>query len=350
VDAFRAWRLQGGGTPGSLLEGFLASQAGSNYKKDLVQAEGTDTAIARAWISINMVGDYGEQDLQTMKDLRAEFQAVVQGRINCFVWASFFLRCEGWEVMDQLVLMAILSALVAVGFVCCLMLPPTEAFACLICIVFVNLNIMGFVSAWGVQMSPALVAYLVLTLGFSVDYAAHIAEAFSVNLQRPENAGKELGVIMERGLRTTGMSVLHAGTSTVLAVCVLAFSVSRGFRDLFKCFFLMVVFGLLTSMVLLPILLVAFARLMRWSKTEHSVKSDGDIETQGKDGKVMQITLGCPISKGSGEAEEETTIAMDPHGPAVANISEEPSSSPVVVSSPIRLGSRSKELSTITTM
>merc|ERR1711939_1208885 len=94
--------------------------------------------------------------------------------------------------------------------------------------------------------------------GFSVDYAAHIAESFCNNF-KGERGERRVAPweAMCRSLTTTGFSVLNGGVSTWLAVAVLAGSSTKAFTDLFKTFFLMVLFGLSHGLVLMPVTLVA---------------------------------------------------------------------------------------------
>jgi len=115
-------------------------------------------------------------------------------------------------------------------------------------------------------MSVSTAAILVLAMGFSVDYAAHIAEGLSTRAReslvtREQDAAKVTATL----LCSTGVSVLHGGTSTLLAVLLLAFSDTKGFQDIFKCFFLMVLFGLLHGLVLLPSLYIIYSQVRRWA-------------------------------------------------------------------------------------
>lgn len=257
VDAFITWRAGAGATSLSLRSDFIVSAEGSRYVDDMVPAGG-DRVIGRASLFVYVESD-SQGRLDLMNQARDAVDAVIGDQFNAFVWSPFFLTADRFALIDKVIVQSIVMALIAIGAVCYLMLPPTAATASLIAIALVNVDIMGFASWWGVQMSVSTAAILVLALGFSVDYAAHIAVDFCGRLYKRNVAHYDGFVeIIVEDLQATGVSVMHAGTSTLLAVIVLAFSVTKGFQDLFKCFFLMVLFGLLHGLILEPILVVLF--------------------------------------------------------------------------------------------
>lgn len=125
------------------------------------------------------------------------------------------------------------------------------------------------------NLNTGIAANLVLAMGFSVDYSAHVSEAFCLNLKGVPCQGKRVSVMggrqrldperaMCRALATAGFSVMNGGISTALSVAVLAFSSTKAFQDLFKTFFLMVALGLSHGLLLVPILLVYFQRGVNW--------------------------------------------------------------------------------------
>lgn len=261
---------------GRTLARFLDTPMGPRLKNELVpQASGkTDEIVARAWIWMFVPDESGEAELQAMKKLRAKYAEAMHGRGSGFVWADFFLNADRYERIDHMILESMAMALAALAVVCFVLLPPIAAAASVASIVLVNIDIIGFISLWGVQMQASTAAFLVLALGFSVDYSAHIAEAFCVRQQAQEK-GVDASIPMTMVLHTTGKSVLHAGVSTFLAVLVLAFSSTKAFQDVFKIFFLMVVFGILHGMILLPALLVTFTRCAQRRKKPCCAVSDG---------------------------------------------------------------------------
>merc|ERR1712187_336475 len=101
------------------------------------------------------------------------------------------------------------------------------------------MGIMGFLAIWNVKMSVNMAAILVIALGFSVDFSAHIAEGYNAMLHKPTSEPGDPAEMMSEVLSTLGISVLHGAKSTMLATCVLAFASTVVFRDTFKTFLLL---------------------------------------------------------------------------------------------------------------
>ena len=57
-----------------------------------------------------------------------------------------------------------------------LFLDPFTATLVIVCVVVINLNLLGMMSLWDVRLNIANLVILILSVGFSVDYSAHIAE------------------------------------------------------------------------------------------------------------------------------------------------------------------------------
>lgn len=274
VDAYLAWQVTQRSNESEqdprLLQKFLHAPEGRSFVDDIVLVQGNQV-MAKAWISFDIPSS-AEAQLRLTQQIRTTFANAVQNDVSGFVWSRFFLDADRYETIDRAIFQSQILGLFAVGIVCFIMLPIHAASASLISIVLVNINIAGFISLWDVQMSVSTAAILVLAMGYSVDYAAHIAEGLSVRMPQYSESSrlKDLVKPVVGVLCTTGFSVLHGGISTFLAVLVLAFSNSKGFQDVFKCFLLMVIFGLLHGLVLLPMLFVLSLRLSiclkRWHK------------------------------------------------------------------------------------
>jgi len=281
LDAFLPWRAGAGASVdrASLLAEFVNSTEGRRYSEDLVPISGgaSDAVVARAWVPFSIPSNLDDRLLQKQAMQKA-YSAAVAGRLpDSFIWGQYFMQCERYERIDGVIVTSVLSSLGAIALVCVLMLPPVPSVVALVSICLVNLDLIGFISIWGVAMSVPTAAILVLAMGFSVDYTAHIAEGLCSRLRSSKGSLSPavLADITAEVLCTTGVSVLHAGCSTLLAVILLAFSVTKGFQDLFKCFLLMVIFGLLHSLVMLPALFLSLVHVAQAVRGVAASKSDG---------------------------------------------------------------------------
>jgi len=111
-----------------------------------------------------------------------------------------------------------------------------------------GVNVGGFMHLWGLTIDVISCINLVIAVGLTVDYSAHITHCFiRLTGTREERAVKTL--------RDIGPAVLNGGFSTFLAFILTAGSASHVFSTFFKIFFLVVLFGLYHALVFLPVLL-----------------------------------------------------------------------------------------------
>merc|ERR1711871_113729 len=104
---------------------------------------------------------------------------------------------------------------------------------------------------WGLVIDSVSVINLVLAVGLSVDYSAHIGHCFMLKAGTRNARAKA-------ALADIGAPVINGAFSTFLGVVTLAFSSSYVFRTLFKQFFTTCVFGVFHGAFLLPVLLSWF--------------------------------------------------------------------------------------------
>ena len=104
----------------------------------------------------------------------------------------------------------------------------------------------------GLVIDSVSVINIVLAVGLSIDYSAHIGHCFMVK------GGDNKDARATESLADIGASVLNGALSTFLAVAVLLFSKSYVFRTLAIQFALTVGLGILHGLVLLPVLLSLF--------------------------------------------------------------------------------------------
>nr|DBA25145.1 TPA: hypothetical protein GDO54_012710 [Pyxicephalus adspersus] len=107
-------------------------------------------------------------------------------------------------------------------------------------------GVTGFMALWNVNLDSISMINLVICIGFSVDFSAHISYAFVSNKKSTAN---------ERvidALHSLGYPILQGGLSTILGVIVLCTSESYIFRTFFKIIFLVIIFGMLHGLAFLP--------------------------------------------------------------------------------------------------
>lgn len=119
-------------------------------------------------------------------------------------------------------------------------------------IVSIELGVVGYMALWGVNLDTISMVNLIMCIGFSVDFTAHICYAYmSSESTRPAERVRE-------SLYALGLPIIQGAVSTVLGVSALILAGSYIFMVFFKMIFLVIVFGALHGMLLLPVLLSLF--------------------------------------------------------------------------------------------
>lgn len=119
-------------------------------------------------------------------------------------------------------------------------------------IVSIELGVVGYMALWNVNLDSISMVNLIMCIGFSVDFTAHICYAYmSSGAQRPADRVRE-------SLYALGLPIIQGAVSTVLGVSALILAGSYIFMVFFKMIFLVIVFGALHGLLLLPVLLSLF--------------------------------------------------------------------------------------------
>lgn len=116
----------------------------------------------------------------------------------------------------------------------------------------VIVGVTGFMALWDVNLDTISMIILVVCIGFSVDFSAHISYAFVSNQKLSAN---EKAV---EALFHLGYPIVQGAVSTILGVVVLSASKNYIFRTFFKIMFLVIFFGLFHGITFIPVFLTFF--------------------------------------------------------------------------------------------
>ncbi|KAJ3611570.1 hypothetical protein NHX12_021585 [Muraenolepis orangiensis] len=117
----------------------------------------------------------------------------------------------------------------------------------------VIVGVTGFMALWDVRLDTVSMIILVVCIGFTVDFSAHISYCFVSSEASGANAR------MVDALFTLGYPIMQGALSTIVGVVVLSASKNHIFRTFFKIMTLVMVFGLLHGVTFLPVFLTLFA-------------------------------------------------------------------------------------------
>lgn len=136
------------------------------------------------------------------------------------------------------------------------------------CIVSIEMGVAGYMALWDVNLDSISMINLIMCIGFSVDFTAHICYVYMSSKETTADAR------VRECLYALGLPIMQGCLSTILGVSALIFTYSYIFLVFFKMIFLVIFFGALHGMFLLPVLLSLFGPTSCKSKTDEEMKMD----------------------------------------------------------------------------
>lgn len=173
--------------------------------------------------------------------------------ISLKVYHPAFIYYDQYLVIVQNTIQNVLIAAGAMLVVSLFLIPnPLCSIWVTFAIASVIVGVAGFMTFWDVNLDSISMINLVICIGFSVDFSAHISYAFVTSKESSANK-KAIGA-----LHQLGYPVLQGAISTILGVVVLAAAKTYIFRTFFKIMFLVILFGAVHGLVFIPVFLTFF--------------------------------------------------------------------------------------------
>lgn len=119
-------------------------------------------------------------------------------------------------------------------------------------ILSIEAGVVGYMTWWGVNLDGIALINLIMCIGFSVDFSAHICYHYM------SEEGKSPEERIAASLYALGLPIVQGAVSTILGVIGLAFAPSYLYVTFFKMIFLVIFLGAVHGLVLLPVLLSLF--------------------------------------------------------------------------------------------
>ncbi|KAI6241665.1 SSD domain-containing protein [Aphelenchoides fujianensis] len=232
-----------------LVDSFLTQPQYAKYKRDVrFNTNRTKLEASRVPVRLRYVGSRNQSRAMHLFRHLAETSEIPTG-----VYADFFQFAEQYNAVLPGTLSSVGIAGIAVVIVSLILIPePIAAIWVSVSIVSINVGILGFMTFWSVRLDFISMVTIVMSIGFCVDFAAHLAYNFSkgTNFSPHER--------VRNALYAVGFPIIQSASSTILGVSFLASTESYVFRSFFKTIILVIVLGVLHGLVVLPVLLTVF--------------------------------------------------------------------------------------------
>ena len=192
-----------------------------------------------------------------VSDLREICARYATEDLQVTVFQPFFIYIDQYLVILPTTLQSIFVTALVMIVISLLMIPNL---ACALWVSFsivsIEIGVVGYMTWWGVRLDGVALINLIMCIGFSVDFSAHICyhylTAGSEDQLALNHSSKNR---IKASLYALGIPIVQGATSTILGVCGLAFAPSYLFVTFFKMIFLVIMLGAFHGMILLPVLL-----------------------------------------------------------------------------------------------
>lgn len=198
--------------------------------------------------AINVSGTNQEKDM--VKQLR---KICKESPLNASVFHPYFVFFDQFELVLPTSIQSMFYGAITMMIISFIFIPNILcSFWVAFCIVSIELGVAGYMSLWEVSLDSISMINLIMCIGFSVDFTAHICYAYmSSKKKRPEDRVKEC-------LYTLGLPIVQGALSTILGITALLLAGTYIFLVFFKMVFLVIFIGAMHGLLLLPILLSMF--------------------------------------------------------------------------------------------
>ncbi|KAL7644515.1 UNVERIFIED_CONTAM: hypothetical protein RMT77_005347 [Armadillidium vulgare] len=201
---------------------------------------------SRFFIQTKDIKDSNE-DTQMMNRLR---EIAEKNPLNVTVFNPNFILFDQANLVKPAVLQATGIATVSMIIISLILIPNKWCSLYIgFTIVSIEIGVIGFMSLWNVKLSFISLICLVMCIGFSVDFTAHISYSYCNSKAKTSN-----DKIMET-LYALGLPIVQSGLSTICSIIVFVFVPAYVYVYFFKVVFLVVLFAGLHGLFLVPVLL-----------------------------------------------------------------------------------------------
>ncbi|XP_061441673.1 patched domain-containing protein 3-like [Rhineura floridana] len=174
-------------------------------------------------------------------------------KIPLMVYHPAFIYFDQFNVIIQNTIQNVLIATGAMLITSLLLIPnPLCSLWVTFAITSVIVGVSGFMAIWNVDLDSISMISLVICIGFSVDFSAHISYAF-VASEKPKVNDRAVDALYR-----LGYPILQGAGSTIVGVIVLSMASTNVFRTFFKIMFLVIFLGAVHGLVFIPVFLTYF--------------------------------------------------------------------------------------------
>ncbi|XP_063062348.1 patched domain-containing protein 3-like [Engraulis encrasicolus] len=220
------------------------------FKEDVIISQGKINASRIFIPTTNIITAIDEKE---MLNFFRETASTCGYEMDLLVYHPAFIFFDQYAVIVSNTIQNIVAATLVMLVISLLLIPnPLCSLWVTFAIASVIVGVAGVMALWDVNLDSISMINLVICIGFSVDFSAHISYAFVASKRRTANE-KAIDA-----LQSLGYPVIQGAVSTLAGVVVLSAAESYIFRTFFKIMFLVITFGAVHGIMFIPVFLTFF--------------------------------------------------------------------------------------------
>ncbi|KMY91712.1 patched domain-containing protein 3 [Drosophila simulans] len=252
---------------------------GNPFSLDVRFNEDETQIIASRFLiqAVNITDTNHEKEM--VRDLR---QICKDSPLNASIFHPYFVFFDQFELvrpvsLQAMVIGAIIMMIISFVFIPNILCSLWVAFS----VISIELGVAGYMALWDVNLDSISMINLIMCIGFSVDFTAHICYTYMSSKKRSPKAR------VREALHSLGLPIIQGSSSTILGIVALLLAQSYIFLVFFKMVFLVIFFGAMHGLFLLPVLLSLFGpgSCLTWTGKDDG--SDAEVD-EGLDDRQLE--------------------------------------------------------------
>lgn len=243
------------------LSGFL--QANITFQTDVqFDMTGHNIIASRCYVtSVPMREQYDQAALMTRMRTIADASP-----LPVFAFHYSFVTFEQYLATLPATLTTVGFAVLAMVVVCLVLLPhPLMVALVTLNILMILCGIFGFMYFWDITLSSVTMILLIMSVGFSVDFSAHVCSAYLMSNSITRSARAQ------DAIKHAASPIFNGGISSLVGIILLLASDTYIFTTFFKIMFLVILFGVLNAVLFMPVVLSLIGPENKFSKEDDLV-------------------------------------------------------------------------------
>ncbi|CAL2043930.1 unnamed protein product [Caenorhabditis brenneri] len=197
----------------------------------------------------------------TREKLQKQWRGVAHeyAHFNVTVFQSYSFYIDQLDSIGGTTMSTVIWAAITMDLACLLMIPGINSIlTSTIAMMSINVGVFGLLSVWKVNLDPITMCTTLMSIGFSVDFTAHISYHYYRNPTSWTTDER-----LADALKSIGWPMIQAASSTVLCIFPLMFNTSYMVWVFVKTILLVTILGILHGIIFLPALLLTSGDLSR---------------------------------------------------------------------------------------